>query len=60
MATFAFKKDSLRFYGTNYTLWKSQIHVYLRCIGEEYWKITKNSYNVPQNGPTIPNEIKEP
>lgn len=32
---------------------------HLRCIGEEYWKITKNLYNVPQNGPTTLDEIKE-
>lgn len=32
---------------------------HLRCIGEEYWKITKNVYNAPLNGPTTPDEIKE-
>lgn len=59
MTTFAFKNDSLRFDGMNYTLWKSQMQVHLICIGEEYWKITKNVYNVPQNSPSTLDELKE-
>lgn len=58
MATYAYKKDSLRFDGINYSLWKIQMECHLRCIGKDYWKITKNMYSVPQNGPTTLDEIK--
>lgn len=59
MTTFSFKKDIPRFDGTNYTLCKTLMQVYLICIREEYQNITKNVYNVPQNGPTTPDEKKE-
>lgn len=59
METFSFKKYSSRFDGTHYTLRKNWVESHLRCIGEDFWKITKNVYNVPQNGPTTTNEIKE-
>lgn len=59
MATFAFKKDSLRYDGTHYTLWKNQMECHLRCISEDYWKITKNVYTVLDNGPSTLDEINE-
>lgn len=54
-----FKKDSLRFDGRNNTMWKNRMEVHLKCLGEDYRKITKNVYGVPQNGPSTPNEVKE-
>lgn len=59
MTTFTYKKKSLRFDGTNYTLWKNQMECHLRCLGEEYWKITNNVCNVQQNGVVIAAKIKE-
>lgn len=33
--------------------------MHLKCLGENYWKITKNAYIVPLNRPSTPDEIKE-
>lgn len=46
-------------YKNNYTIWKDWMEVHLKCLGEDYWKITKNVCNVPQNGPVTADEIKE-
>lgn len=54
-----FKKDSLGFDGSNYTMWKRHMEVHLKCLEEDYWKITKNTYFVPQNGPSTLDEVKE-
>lgn len=59
MASFSFKKDSLRFDGVDYTLLKTQMECHLQYIGEDYRKITRNVYNAPQNGSTTLDEIKE-
>lgn len=45
-----YKKDSPRFDGTNYSLWKNQMECHLRCIGEPYWSITSNRYIITPNG----------
>ena len=55
----SYKKDIPRFDGMNYSLWKARMECHLRCIGEPYWKITKNTYVIPQNSPSTTNEIKE-
>lgn len=59
MATYVFRKESPRFDGNNYTIWKDQMEVHLKCLGEEYWKLTKNTHNVPLNGPVTTVEIKD-
>lgn len=53
-----YKKDSPRFDGTNYSLWKNCMECYLRCIGEPYQDISKDKCIIPTNGPSTPNEIK--
>lgn len=35
------------------------MEVHLKCLGDEYWKITKNVYNVPQNGLVTTAKIKD-
>lgn len=35
------------------------MEVHLRCLGEDYWKITKNAYFVPLNGLVTTDETKE-
>ncbi|GLJ42404.1 hypothetical protein SUGI_0878450 [Cryptomeria japonica] len=35
------------------------MEVHLKCLGEDYWKITKNSSTIPQNRPTTLAKIKE-
>lgn len=35
------------------------MEVHLKCLGEDYWKITKNVYVVHQNGPSTPDEVKK-
>lgn len=47
METYVFKKESPRFYGSNYIVWKDRMKLNLKCLGDEYWKITKIVYNVP-------------
>lgn len=59
MATYVFKKESLRFDGSNYTIWKDWMECHLKCLGDDYWKIIENTYNFPQNGPVTGNEIKD-
>lgn len=54
-----FRKESPGFDGSNYAIWKDQMEVDLKCLGEDYWMITKNTYIFPHNGPSTPNEIKE-
>ncbi|GLJ53405.1 hypothetical protein SUGI_1138930 [Cryptomeria japonica] len=54
-----FKKDSLRLDGSNYTIWKKWMEVHLKCLGDDYWKMNKNAYVVPRNGPSTTDEIKE-
>ena len=54
-----YKKDSTRFDGTNYSLWKTRMECHLRCIGEPFWNITCNRYIIPQNGPTTTVEIRD-
>lgn len=31
---------------------------HLKCLCDDYWKITKNTYNIPQNGLVLANEMK--
>jgi hypothetical protein len=54
-----YRKEIKRFYGTNYSTWKSQMECHLRCIGEMYWEITKNAYKIPKGGPSTLDEIKD-
>jgi len=54
-----YKKDSLRFDGTNYSIWKSHLECHLQCMGEAYWVLTKDEYNPPEKGPSTPDELKD-
>ena len=36
-----FKKDSLKFDGTNYDSWKEKMKTHLLCMGLGYWILTK-------------------
>ena len=42
------KKDSLRFDGKNYSIWKNRMECHLRCIGEPFQNITCNRCVVGQ------------
>ncbi|GLJ31713.1 hypothetical protein SUGI_0637460 [Cryptomeria japonica] len=35
------------------------MEVHFKCLGEDYWKITKNAYVVPQSGLSTPDGVKE-
>lgn len=41
-----FRKNSLKFDGTNYGYWKEKIKTHFLCIGLGYWLITKNKKEV--------------
>jgi len=54
-----YKKDSPRFDGTNYCLWKIRMECHLKCMGDAYWLITKDKYEPPEKGPSTPDELKD-
>ena len=41
-----FRKDSLKFDGTNYDSWKDKMKTHLLCMGPGYWLITKVAKNI--------------
>ena len=41
-----FKKESLKFDGTNYDSWKDKMKTHLLCIGLGHWLITKASKDI--------------
>ncbi|GLJ37832.1 hypothetical protein SUGI_0769570 [Cryptomeria japonica] len=55
MTTSIFRKDSLKFDGTNYSIWKIGRETHLNYIGRDIWEVTNNGYV----GPT-PNQPNPP
>lgn len=55
----SYKKDSPRFDGTNYTLWKNHMECHLQCMGMQYWIMASKRYTPPQNGPRTIDEIRD-
>jgi len=53
----SYKKDSLKFDGTNFSLWKGYMKCHLQCMGMAYWSMVTKVYVPPQGGPTTLNEI---
>ena len=41
-----FRKDSLKFDGTNYDSWKDKMKTHLLCMGPRYWLVTKVSKDI--------------
>jgi hypothetical protein len=54
-----YRKESLRFYGTNYSIWKNRMECHLKCLSDAYYRITKTKYNIPKNGPSTMDELRE-
>jgi len=55
----SYKKDSPKFDGTNFTLWKGRMKCHLECMGKAYLAMVSKPYVPPQGGPTTLNEITE-
>jgi len=55
----SYKKDSLKFDGTNFNLWKGCMKCHLKCMGMAYWTIVITKYTPPQGGLKAPNEITD-
>ena len=41
-----FRKESLKFNGTNYDSWKDKMKTHLLCMGLGYWLVTKVSKDI--------------
>ena len=41
-----FRRESLKFDGTNYENWKDKIKTHLLCMGLGYWIVAKESKNI--------------
>jgi len=55
----SYKKDSLKFDGTNFNLRKGRMKCHLRCMGVAYWTMVTTQYVPPQGGPKTQNEITD-
>jgi len=53
----SYKKDSLKFDGTNFNLWKSHMQCHLQSMGMQYWTMASTKYTPPQNDLKNANEI---
>ena len=52
-------RDVPRFDGSNYVYWSKRMNAYLFSLGYNIWKIVKDGYKEPTNGPTSDDEIEE-
>ena len=41
-----FRKESLKFDGTNFNSWKDKMKTHLLCMGLGYWLVTKVSKDI--------------
>lgn len=56
-----YRKESPRFDGTNYKLWKERMKIHLRCLRDEIWEITEKGYTLhdPSFGTLTPADEKK-
>ena len=50
-------RDVPRFDGSNYVYWSKRMTAYLISLGFDIWKIVRDGYKEPKDGPVTSNEI---